>query len=66
MTNNYTLLRIRRLTARKLKILASVQGESMIDLVERLVTEEAVRRGVTFTLPTVKEEEDKDTEEEDV
>jgi hypothetical protein len=53
MQDRYAMVRVRRATARKLKALAAIQGESVINLVERLVVDEAERSGVQSLLDTV-------------
>jgi len=39
-TNAYTNFRLRKETQRKLKIIAALQGESMLDTLDRLVSQE--------------------------
>jgi hypothetical protein len=40
---NYITLRVRKGTQRKLKVLSALLGESMLDTLERLVTQELER-----------------------
>jgi len=53
MSTTYTVLRVWKQTAQKLKILAAVRGESMIALLDRLVAAEYARA----SLPVRQEEE---------
>jgi hypothetical protein len=46
MDNIYTILRVWKHTAHQLKILAAIQHESMIAVLERLITAECQRVGV--------------------
>lgn len=45
MDEQYTQLRIRRTTLRKLKIAGALSGEKLIDLIERWATEELEKHG---------------------
>jgi hypothetical protein len=58
MDNKYALLRLRQSTVRQLKLLASLQGTSMIALVERFVHDEELRLHINTLLlePTASRE----------
>ncbi len=45
MDEQYTQLRIRRSTLRKLKLAGALRGEKLIDLIERWATEELKKLG---------------------
>ena len=48
MEDSYTILRIWKHTARYLKVLAAMNGESMIALIDRLVREEYTRTHIAL------------------
>lgn len=58
MTNKYTLFRTWKTTVYKLKILAAYKGESMVSTIDRLVTDEIFRLGIS--LPEQEKEQDQD------
>jgi hypothetical protein len=45
MNGQYSQLRIKRSTLRRLKLASGLTGEKMIDLIERWTTEELVKQG---------------------
>jgi len=62
MEENYSQLRIRRSTLKKLKLSSALTGEKLIDLIERWATEELKKQGYATsqdvqvqTLPVEKE-----------
>jgi len=57
MDNNYSPLRVWKSTAHKLKVLAALRGESMISLLDRLVTSEYIR--LEIPIPEQQEEQDR-------
>ena len=58
MDDIYTQLRIRRSTNQKLKLCGALTDEKLIDLIERLVTEELAKHGKNLQVQTVSKQKE--------
>ena len=58
MDDIYTQLRIRRSTNQKLKLCGALTDEKLIDLIDRLVTEELAKHGQNLQVQAVSKQKE--------